>query len=1041
MALPHLSPKTPPKALTLGIHLAWLTFGLSCQVSLASDGKPVIARQPATSTSTPMPAHAPATHKKSPISVKRKPSLTAPTQTARLSSNPQFVAPDPFSPSADKPKGQTLSLDSDLPFDDTLIKAIDELTNKPITTKTTPSDKQDPLALVDLPAQNANTNQIANKKSTKNQNSDQNTNQDQVSTTKHQKPTLGTPTTPESESASQPVTPITAPITTQTTTNNHSPNHEPPPIIARHSTENTGQYAPTRTSLTRLSDFYQPSTQSGSCQGSWHYPYPTEQTDGLTASANYGYYNAKNFAELSGDVIVNQNRHQIRAGKLTLNTITGQSHATGNVAFGSQASEQTISGPKNAQSSIKLSKLPQSDLMGLAERLDYNSKTGQAYAHNVAFASRSLHAHGYAKTLQQQDNKSYQLQDVIFSTCPPANRLWHIHADNIHLDKETGRGTTTHTTLNIKNVPVFYLPYFNFPIDDRRTSGFLTPNLGLNSKDGLQLSTPYYLNLSPNYDATLTPTVYTNRNPRLSAEFRYLTRQFGEGKIEGAYLPSDKQHNHKNRQHLFFDHTWQPFTDKNLTLLATYRYVSDSNYSSDFDKLGIDNSLLNLPRRLKAEYKTDNITFNARAETFQKLLGTDHLGNPILDKDRPYTRLPQLSLQYRLPTAVLQKQLSKHTANKRLSWLDTEQLSLLGTHDLAYFKKSIQDNSAIEKSGVRLYSQLSASYPFMNTWGYITPTAKLTHLFTAYDETSTLSHNLNKKNNHFNVLLPSLGLDMGVFLEKQGAPFGLTGKATSPKKSTGRQLLSPRLKYLYTPYKNQANIPNFDTTQASISYEQLLGDNWFLGYDRISDLHAITPALNYRYIDTQGKTRLDAGIAKQFYLNSPKVGLEGNIPTTIRHSELAWQLNTHPSEHLWINLVGTVNQNTPSSFIGMINYTPYANMRFGFGVIERKTNTALRQLPLSAYTASVIYPLGSKWQVLATTQYDANHKKFMDTLIGLNYEDCCIGVSVYGRQHRNALTPTEKPDHTIMAELRLNGLATSQKFTHLLKERIIGYAP
>lgn len=940
---PKNPPHTPPKALTLGIHMAWLMLGLSCVAGWANEsettdesaGKPVIARQPATQDGIHLPIQSTFEHKKSPTTVARKPAVAHQTHDSTT---------------------QTPKL------------PLNQATN---TTAHSPLEQQE-----------------------------------------------------------QPTNLMPAPTGTTQSPSTSSSALEDTVFVARQSTE----FAPTQKSLNRLVDFYDNATPNISCQGNWHYPYATQHTDGLTASANYGYYNAKNFAELSGNVVINQDRHQIRANKLTLNPLTGQSHATGNVAFGSHKDGDDVSGD------IKLSKLPKSDLMGLAERLEYNSKTGHAHAYDVAFASRSLHAHGYAKSLHHQDDTSYQLEDVIFSTCPPANRLWHIQADNITLDKETGRGTTTHTTLNIKNVPVFYLPYFNFPIDDRRTSGFLTPNLGLNSKDGLQLSTPYYLNLASHYDATLTPTIYTNRNPRLSAEFRYLTRQFGEGKIDGAYLPSDKQYNQKNRQHVFFDHTWQPFANKDLTVLATYRYVSDSSYLSDFDKLGIGNNPLNLPRRLKAEYKTDNITFNARAETFQKLLGTDHLGNPILDKDRPYTRLPQLSLQYRLPTTALQKQLDNSTINKHLSWLDSEQLSLSGVHDLAYFKKSIQDGSAIEKSGVRLYSQLSGSYPFMNTWGYITPTAKLTHLFTAYDETSTLSHNLDKKNNHFNVLLPSFGLDMGIFLEKQGTPFGLADK-TSNKKSTGRQLLSPRLKYLYTPYKNQANIPNFDTTQASISYEQLLSDNWFLGYDRISDLHAITPALNYRYIDTQGKTRLDAGVAKQFYLNSSKVGLEDDIPTAIRHSELAWQLNTYPSEHLWINLAGTVNQNTPSSLIGMINYTPYANMQFGFGVIERKTNTALRQLPLSAYTASAIYPLSPKWQLLATTQYDANSRKFMDTLVGLNYEDCCIGVSVYGRQQRNALTPTEKPDHTIMAELRLNGLATSQKFARLLKERMIGYTP
>lgn len=791
------------------------------------------------------------------------------------------------------------------------------------------------------------------------------------------------------------------------TPNAHQPTNNTTTTIARKPstlTPNTEH----GNNLTHLTSFYRPATHSH-CQGTWHYPYVSSSTDNaLNVRANYGYYNADDLAELSGDVVVSQNGQQIFANRLTLNPKTGDSQAIGNVIFG-RASNPLIN-PADDR--------PSNNLMGLASRLSYNPRTGQMHAQEVAFASSNPHAHGYAKALTRPNDTSYQLEGALFSTCPPDNRVWHINADSINIDHQTGRGVAKHTTLTIKNVPVFYLPYFNFPIDDRRSSGFLTPSIGLNSEDGLQLSAPYYLNLAPNYDATLTPTLYSNRNPKIAGEFRYLMSDYGTGTLEAAYLPSDRQYNHQHRHHVFFDHQWQSKKTNNLKLSATYRHVSDSGYLSDFNELGLTSNPLNLPRRLSSDYQNDYLNAKLHAETFQNLAGTDSLGNPILDKDRPYARLPQLLLQYTIPNRVTN-------------------LSVSGISNGAYFKKAINDGSEAEKSGLRLYNQLSASYPIIRSWGYVTPKLNLSHLYLFYDEDSLIDQKLNKKDRDRSLFAPSFVLDTGVHLQKAGAPFGWLEKGKG-----GYQLLSPRLKYLYTPHINQSDIPNFETTQASISYDQLLADDWFLGHDRINDLHAITPALNYRYIDEQGKTRLDANIAEQFYLRRPQVGLTNQTPKSAHSSGLAWRFMAQPYEHLWFDLSGSFKPSyDPNALVATVRYQPYANALLSASLIERKSNPALGQLPLSAYSVSLVYPLSPKWQLMTSAQYDNQAHKFMDTLVGVNYEDCCIGFSIYGRQYRNDLRPNDDINRAVMAEVRLNGLTSKGKFARLLQERIIGYTP
>lgn len=662
------------------------------------------------------------------------------------------------------------------------------------------------------------------------------------------------------------------------------------------------------------------------------------------------------------------------------------------------------------------------NLIGVAHHLNYNLQTGNTHTNDVAFASNALHAHGYAKNIHY-DNNTHTLQQVMFSTCPPNKRHWQLNATEITLNPSTGRAIAKNSTLKIHNTTVLKLPYFNFPIDTRRASGFLLPTGGLNSQDGLELSLPYYFNLAPNYDATLTTTLFTNRNPMVSGEVRYLSQKYGTGKLDAAYLFSDKYRQGQNRSRLFFDHHWQSTKYKNLTLTALYRYVSDSNYLSDFDNLNAKNNTLNPPRQLSIRYHRPSFDASIKLESFQKLAGNNLDGTPITDKDRPYARLPQIHLAYRLPT----DKLGVHLSN----------LIVDGTSDTAYFKKSINDNSDTEKSGVRAYNQLAFSYPLVKSWGYITPKATIAHLIMVYDKDSRQMQSLKRTEGTYTAFVPSFSLDTGLHFEKSGTAFGFDDSFG------GYQLLSPRLKYLYANYKDQSKIPAFDTSLASPSYEQLLADSWFLGYDRLANLHAITPALNYRYIDKTGLTRLDLGIANQHYLSRAKTDLGGHQPFLHKSSGVAWQVAMQPYANFWLDMQGTFKPNySIDTLIVATRYQPTPDILLNGSFIKRKANPYIGQSPLSAYTAQAIVPLSTilptntPWQLLAQGQYDARQHQFMDALVGLTYEDCCLGFAIYGRRYRNDLRPDQAPNRAIMAEIRLGKLANSGRLYRLLSEKI-----
>ena len=743
----------------------------------------------------------------------------------------------------------------------------------------------------------------------------------------------------------------------------------------------------------------------------------------LFAESDYGYYDNIDYAELSGNVIIDQGTQHIEAEKIVLDLSNGVAAAQGKVMFTDQATgNDAIQTQDRAQKNGKVSltdKAAQGGLIGVADNLNYNTETGQSTATNVAFASVDLQAHGYAKRLNRPNESQYELDEVMYSTCPPTNRKWQFDAKSIDLDTDTGRGEAYNTTFRIADVPVFYLPYFNFPIDNRRSSGLLLPSASISSKNGLEVDVPYYFNLAPNYDATLNTHIYTSRNPMLSGEFRYLAENYGEGIFNGSYLPNDKEYDGEDRSSLFYDHSWSSTSIPRLTGEAKYSYVSDADYLNDFDTLGLSDNTLNLPRRAQLNYYNDYVDGELKLETFQSLDALNSNGQLLQDKNKPYSRLPQLKLDYRLPWA--------------------KNFDITGVSDSAYFKKSIDDGSESEKSGTRFYNKLSASYPMENSWGYIKPKLSLQHLFTSYDEDSLADNALGKDDGSQSVFVPQASIDAGLNFYQAGSPFGAFDDTLG-----GYRLLNPRLKYTYSPFRDQNDIPNFNTRIASINHEQLFSDSWFLGHDRLQDLHAITPGINYRYIDATGVTRFDGSIAEQFYIDDGRVTLDNTKPVfTSSSSGLVWDTSTHPYNNVWIDVSGALTSSYDLNYITTeLRYQPTDNSLFNVGFIKRQADENNNQLPLSALTASAVFPINNNWRVLAQGQYDYDRNQVLDSLLGVDYEDCCFGFAVYGRRYYNDLNINDKPTQAIMAEVRLSGLGSgSSRLTRLLADKVLGFEP
>ena len=786
-------------------------------------------------------------------------------------------------------------------------------------------------------------------------------------------------------------------------------------------------------------DLQYEATSAPRCEGVWVTPSTAgadakykqaiqraQQQDGLSianglplhAMADYGYYDNETYVELAGNVEIMQNGKLVTADEIALDLDTGIAGAKGGVLLADSGNSNVDPNNPNQQGSSN-----NEGMIAVAEELAYSTNDSRATAYDVAFASVPMQAHGYAKKLNKSDETHYELEKVMFSTCPPTDRKWQLEAQQIDIDTGSGRGEAYNATFRLGKVPVFYLPYFNFPVDDRRSSGLLTPGASIDSESGLKLSVPYYLNLAPDYDATITTDIYTNRNPMISGEFRYLTENYGEGTLNTAYLPNDKEYKDEDRTALFYSHQWASKNIPRLTADAVYSYVSDPDYLNDFDDYGLVDNQLNLPRRARVNYYDDYVNAQFKVETFQSLDAVDAQGNKVLDKDKPYSRLPQLTVDYRLP--------------KLNNVLDNFVIS--GTHDSAYFKKSIHDDSESEKSGVRLFNEISASYPLEKSWGYIKPKVGLQHLYTAFDEESRLDNDISEDDNDQSVLVPSFSVDTGLNFFSAGSPFGWFDNIMG-----GYQLLTPRLKYSYSPYEDQSSIPNFDTRLASFDYDQLFADSWFLGHDRIADNNSVALGLNYRYIDAMGTTRFDGGIGDQFFLDKPKVGLDATEGTLdINSTGVAWRSSLQPYRNLWFDINGALNSDNELNYVtSQIRYNPTPNSLFNFGVIERKEDSITNQSKLSALTASTIIPINDNWRFMGQGQFDTDNSKFIDATVGIDYEDCCYGFSIYGRSYYNDLNLDDEPTRAIMAEFRINGFGNRKSgLSKHLDKKILGFEP
>ncbi|MDI1302437.1 MAG: LPS-assembly protein LptD [bacterium] len=720
------------------------------------------------------------------------------------------------------------------------------------------------------------------------------------------------------------------------------------------------------------------------CPGTWITPIAANvkiadpTLSNIEVQAEDVHYDSSGTSTLMGHVSIRQPGRQIDADNAELTQDQNQGLFRGNIM------------------------IAEPGLLLTGDQAEFDFSTQHARIERTEFVSSAIHAHGRADRIVRNEKGLITIARGEYSTCPPDARTWYFVARNIRLNQESGRGEVRNAVLHLMDIPVLYLPYFNFPIDDRRQSGMLTPRFGNTNDGGFDLAVPVYLNLAPNYDATLTPRLMTRRGTMLEGEFRYLLPHLGEGSLTGGYLPSDPLYANLDRRSL----TWKQTGNLTpaLQLKTNVNYVSDNAYFID---LGTDLSLTNTTfqeRTGELIYTRDAWTLTSRVQGFQTI---DPL---IVDYDKPYARLPQLLLVGSKPSAR--------------GW----QPGL--TTELTYFERTINDNSGPEVNGARYRLDPALSYVVESGWGHLTPTAKL----------HTLNYELNGsgvpgENARRDQAVPSMSLDGGLVFEREQGRF--------------LQTLEPRAFYLYAPYQDQSDLPNFDTANTTFSYQQLFRDSRFSGGDRLDDANQFSLGLTSRFIaGDSGEEIVRASAGEIFYLRDRKVRLDPNAAiATDKTSGLAAQLAA-PIGRGWsgtADALWTPRLEHSSQYSVGFNYLPETRDRLAnLGYSFRRDDPGIGQKALRQASASFVQPVGINWQLLALWQYDLRGSETQDSLLGMQYEACCWKVRLFERRFLadpdNISQGSQRQRSAFFIEVELKGLAgISSGVKNLLSNNMFGY--
>jgi len=668
----------------------------------------------------------------------------------------------------------------------------------------------------------------------------------------------------------------------------------------------------------------------------------------------------KEITTFSGSVVIQQKNQHLTADQAEYQKKQNKITATGNV------------------------KLTRGSLSVSGDSLNMNLKTSQGDIKNARYYDAKSRAQGQADNIIIKNKSQFEMDSATYTTCDGKSPDWELSATSIKIDNETHQGSASNVVVKFKNIPFLYLPYLRFPVGNERLSGFLFPSFGSSIKNGSELYVPYYWNIHPQFDATITPHYMDKRGTQLLTEFRYLTEEsHGDFKID--YLPNDSVAQ-KNREALRWKHSQDP--NGGWAGDSIFNYVSDEFYLDDFGGDLDSASQSSLERRADIRYDAEKWLFRARFQGFQKLSGNEQV-----------KRLPQLNFNTR--QAIEQNTLNYSFQSEWTRFAHSTQAPI----------------------GDRLVLQPSVSLPLSNAAAYTNFLTSLHH--TRYD----LDRTTSTQDKEPTRTVPIFSIDSGVFFERDS------------KFSDSEYLhtLEPRLQYLYIPYREQSTLPTFDTATISNDFNQLFSENRYSGADRINDANQITYGLTSRYIDLgSGAEVLTASLGQTYHFEDSRVTLSGEQVRKESWSDLQLDVTFQPTTSLKVD--ATLIRNQQSREIDQRNFRLQykTDKHHIFNVAYRFQRDTLETREISG-----IWQIHPKWVALARKHEDLQQNRELESVYGIQYESCCWGVRLVKRRFYTDGYPSDPYQEAVFIELELKGLSSfgqKNQIDSLLNRGILGYS-
>lgn len=614
-----------------------------------------------------------------------------------------------------------------------------------------------------------------------------------------------------------------------------------------------------------------------------------------------------------------------------------------------------------------------------AEKVNMEVETHIGEAENVEYriAKRNIvhqdpektyiRARGKADKVYLEGHDVTRLENVTYTTCQEGKEDVVVSAKELTIDQGTGRGTAKNIKVRFKKVPIFYAPALSFPINDERKTGFLFPSFGFEEKSGFVLQTPYYINLAPNYDATLYPRVYAKRGVQLGGQFRYLTRR-SEGFVYGEYMPQDKELDDKDRGAFTYEHShelgrkWEGDIDLN--------WVSDNEYFDDFSNDIQISSATHLPQVANLSYNGPIWRMDGSVRAYQTI------DNTIPTINEPYDRLPRIRALGVWPQR-------DYWAKLRF---DAE------LHNFRHDEKL---------EGWRLDVTPSVEKRFEKIWGFSKPKVSFRSINYRLDNIEP------GENDSPSVGLPIFSWDNGLFFER------LTKWQNRPFINT----LEPRIFYVYIPEENQDDLPVFDTNDINLNnFNNIYREQRFFGRDRVGDTNQVTLGLVSRFLDAEtGRQWMRGSIGQIFFLEDREVQLPGDEIQTETESDFLAEIQADFTERWGV--------------YGFLQYDHQeSNVREAKGDLLYKGPRAFVDLEYRFSRSSIeqarihaLVPFGQRWTMIFDDRYSIRDEENLEVSLGFEYNGCCWKTRLFGQRRRRSDSTFRD---AIIFEFELTGLAT-----------------